>query len=563
MVEYFAPEQVGDTRFKTPEGFLLCLNVPIARTGHMLYTERDLPGFKAGKDGMIHVERGPDDLFAPSVFGSIIGKAITLNHPTDAPLLTPKTYNLSSQGAILNPRRGEGDMQDCLVADLLVQQEESITAVDNGVVQVSLGYDAKYEEVRPGVLRQFGILGNHLAIVNEGRCGPRCAVGDAAPSVCACGKGGACGCDIIFNGEDNMSKRAQLLATIDSALSTVMGGDPDEKTEVKPGKDEAPVVKAEGGDTHVHVHLPGNTDAPVAAPINDKAARDRGMRDRLTKMRDRKGMRDKKTKDNDEDQMDPAMNDKRTKDATAGIDPTTSAAPDAAGEGDDDILTQILDALDSLAGRIETLEGASTTAPASTDAKADANMSIEEAEKKTTDADAENITGAAEKMDVGKTPPAAESLDKRATRDAVGRVRDRDSTHLAAEMADTVARAAILVPGLSTPTFDAKQTATMTLGSLCGFRRRAMVAALATTDGKASVEGFFPNRAALDGASCDTVRVAFLATTDAAKHRNNGIYRNLAAPGGPTKPIGASLPGNPKTPAERNAENRARFGLKV
>ena len=61
-------------------------------------------------------------------------------------------------------------------ADLAARTAAALTA--QGVTEVSLGYDADYEQTAPGVGRQTNIIGNHVALVERGRCGPRCAIGD-------------------------------------------------------------------------------------------------------------------------------------------------------------------------------------------------------------------------------------------------------------------------------------------------------------------------------------------------------------------------------------------------
>jgi hypothetical protein len=49
--------QIGPNRYKTDEGFLLCLNVPIARAGEQEYHGSELPGIDAGPTGVIVMMR--------------------------------------------------------------------------------------------------------------------------------------------------------------------------------------------------------------------------------------------------------------------------------------------------------------------------------------------------------------------------------------------------------------------------------------------------------------------------------------------------------------------------
>ena len=54
-MRYFTQEQLGETQSLTPEGFLLCENVPLARIGEMLYADGEVP--VTAKDGVIRIHR--------------------------------------------------------------------------------------------------------------------------------------------------------------------------------------------------------------------------------------------------------------------------------------------------------------------------------------------------------------------------------------------------------------------------------------------------------------------------------------------------------------------------
>lgn len=65
------------------------------------------------------------------------------------------------------------------MADLLVTDKDAIEAVLAGKVEISLGYDADYTEVSKGKGMQSNIVVNHIALVDKGRCGSRCSIGDS------------------------------------------------------------------------------------------------------------------------------------------------------------------------------------------------------------------------------------------------------------------------------------------------------------------------------------------------------------------------------------------------
>lgn len=113
---------------------------------------------------------------------SCAGKPVTLDHPDD--FVTPATFSQLGKGVMLNIRRGEGLENDLILADLLITAQDAIAAVqDEEIEEVSLGYEADYEQVSPGRGVQRNIVVNHVAIVPRGRCGPRCAIGDKEPEM--------------------------------------------------------------------------------------------------------------------------------------------------------------------------------------------------------------------------------------------------------------------------------------------------------------------------------------------------------------------------------------------
>lgn len=178
-MRFYTVQKLGPKRSLTPEGFLLCEEVPVARTGEMLYGPGEVP-VEPGPDGLIRISRTPDEVFRDATQASCMGKDVTLDHPDD--FVQPSNFAMLTQGVMLNPRRGTGLADDLLVADLLIKHPASIKAVqEDEIEEVSLGYEADYEQVSPGRGVQRNIVVNHVALVERGRCGPRCAIGDKEP----------------------------------------------------------------------------------------------------------------------------------------------------------------------------------------------------------------------------------------------------------------------------------------------------------------------------------------------------------------------------------------------
>ena len=159
---------------RTPEGYLICHDVPINRTGDQEYQARDLQ-LDGDPERLVMVHRHPEDVFDAAALASFEGKDVTQGHPPEN--LTPENQAAYSKGHVENVRR----VGDNTVADLYIKDPGLASDVENGVVrEVSCGYVCNYEPDGDGY-RQTNIRGNHVAVVPRGRAGHEVAIKDAAP----------------------------------------------------------------------------------------------------------------------------------------------------------------------------------------------------------------------------------------------------------------------------------------------------------------------------------------------------------------------------------------------
>ncbi|MGU3523850.1 DUF2213 domain-containing protein [Enterobacteriaceae bacterium C23F] len=181
-MKYFFETRLGETRYRLADGSLLCKDVPVARTGKQLYGAADLPNLIPDAFGEIVVSRSPEHVFDPATLASFEGMSITVLHPEDengnVQLVNPANWKELAVGHLQNVRRGTGDQSDLMIADIIIKDEYAIQMVEDGLRQVSCGYDAEYEQTEPGKAEQVEITGNHVALVPKGRAGNRCAIGD-------------------------------------------------------------------------------------------------------------------------------------------------------------------------------------------------------------------------------------------------------------------------------------------------------------------------------------------------------------------------------------------------
>lgn len=244
-MRFYTTQKLGDKRHLTPEGFLVCEEVAIARTGVQTYGPYETP-IDPGPDGVVYIQREADEVFRPETIASFNGKPVVDEHPDDD--VQPKNWRALAMGTMLDVRRGKGVQDDLLLADLVIYDQATIQAIIDGKRELSCGYDADYDETEPGRGRQYNIVGNHLALVAQGRCGSRCAIGDHRTADCA------------YKGERSMKWKDLKKLVID----TLTGKDDAESKKalaaVKDAKfsDDAEMGEpGSGGGVHLHMNSGG------------------------------------------------------------------------------------------------------------------------------------------------------------------------------------------------------------------------------------------------------------------------------------------------------------------
>lgn len=166
--------QISPHLVDTPEGFLICKDVPIARTGPQDYLARELQ-LDGDPDRLIIVQRHPEDVFEEATLASFEGKPICDGHPPEN--VGPENYAAYTKGHVQNVRR-EGDY---IVADLYINDANLANEVRNNVKrEVSCGYLCNYVPDGSGY-KQSRIRGNHVAVVPKGRAGATVSIQDTAP----------------------------------------------------------------------------------------------------------------------------------------------------------------------------------------------------------------------------------------------------------------------------------------------------------------------------------------------------------------------------------------------
>lgn len=175
-MHYYGTRLSENISRREPEGYLLCLNVPVARTGTQEYLPEEL-GLPADSS-LIPVLRPEKEVFSPETMASFEGMPVTNDHPPEG----VDVFNIRAlqKGHAHNIRRGSGEESDLLLADLIITDPDLIDGILNGKREISCGYT--YELCREnGQYIQRQIRGNHVAVVDVGRAGKRVCIKDHKP----------------------------------------------------------------------------------------------------------------------------------------------------------------------------------------------------------------------------------------------------------------------------------------------------------------------------------------------------------------------------------------------
>ena len=175
-MHYYGTRLSENISRREPEGYLLCLNVPVARTGTQEYLPEEL-GLPGG-GALIPVYRPEAEVFSPETIASFEGMPVTNDHPPEG--VDVSNIRALQKGHAHNIRRGSGKEADLLLADLIITDPKLIDLVLSGKREISCGYTYELCEEN-GQYIQRKIRGNHVAVVDAGRAGPRVSIKDNKP----------------------------------------------------------------------------------------------------------------------------------------------------------------------------------------------------------------------------------------------------------------------------------------------------------------------------------------------------------------------------------------------
>lgn len=163
---------------KRDDGSLL-VNADAARTGIQIYA-----GSEVGKPEMarVRVFRGADEVFHRDSLSTFTHRPITNDHP-------PVMVDASNwRDYAVGQTADEVTAHDIYVrVPLMISDAATVSVVEGGKRELSVGYTCDLD-FTPGITkngetfdaRQRNIRVNHIAIVDRGRAGDKCRIGDTA-----------------------------------------------------------------------------------------------------------------------------------------------------------------------------------------------------------------------------------------------------------------------------------------------------------------------------------------------------------------------------------------------
>lgn len=205
------------TRKELPNGFLR-VDAVLARTGIQLYSAGELGLTDRAASAVVRVWRPAAEVFRPESMASFAMVPLTDNHPADG-VDVENAKDLVCGWTGDSPRR-DGDL---MANPIVISSKDAIAKLDAGKVELSNGYDCELdwtEGVVPEGERDAGqaydcvmrsIEGNHVALVDAGRCGADCRILDSRDPAPAKHSASDCSCQ----GDEAMADKALTKKMID------------------------------------------------------------------------------------------------------------------------------------------------------------------------------------------------------------------------------------------------------------------------------------------------------------------------------------------------------------
>ena len=168
-MRFLVTEKLGPHKFKTPEGYLICTDAILSRTGKQEYKRCEIFGDACDEpDKIVNVDRVDAEVFSDKAMASFENKPICIEHPDHD--VNAENHNELSVGFIRDIHKGEDNGHPVMMGTLVITDKDAVEAVESGEYkELSCGYDCDIDD--DGEPCQRNIRGNHVALCKHGRAG--------------------------------------------------------------------------------------------------------------------------------------------------------------------------------------------------------------------------------------------------------------------------------------------------------------------------------------------------------------------------------------------------------
>lgn len=159
-------EKLSPHKYKTPEGYLICQDAILARTGKQTYLNREVYGDSIDDPNKeIEIDRPEAEVFSDKTLASFENKPVTIEHPDED--VNIDNHNFYSVGFVRDIKRGIDNGKPVMIGTLVVTNPDAVADIENGkLLELSCGYDCDIVDNA-----QTNIRGNHVALCEHGRAG--------------------------------------------------------------------------------------------------------------------------------------------------------------------------------------------------------------------------------------------------------------------------------------------------------------------------------------------------------------------------------------------------------
>lgn len=170
--------EISGTR-RTADGYLVT-EARVARGGNI----QDYAGWEIGEGkptDVFRVYRPQDEIFKTDSLATFAHKPVTMGHPENG--VTPQTWRKDAVGSVGSEVIRDGEF---VRVPMVIMDAQAISDIEAGVREISMGYDCELvmqagvtDDGRAYDAYQKNIRINHAAVVEMGRAGHSCRIGDA------------------------------------------------------------------------------------------------------------------------------------------------------------------------------------------------------------------------------------------------------------------------------------------------------------------------------------------------------------------------------------------------